>query len=127
MNTLNEQFQPLADLTCASAKLWLNTTRENLTAGFDLAEKALAVRDFDGARELAQASAAATRDSLDRVVSATQQTFADVSALAKTQAELIREQTRSFGKVFSLPSMESLFDPKTYGLDAPAKSKTRRS
>lgn len=127
MNTFNEQFQPLADLASASAKLWLDTARENFTAGFDLAEKALAVRDFDGARKLAQASAVTTRDSLERVVSANQQTFADVSALAKTQAELIREQTQSFGKGFSLPNVESMFDPKTYGLDTPAKSKTKRS
>lgn len=121
MMSIPPSIQPIADQAQASAKLWLDTTRENLLAGFDLTEKALSVRSLDDARELSQSSFAVARDSLERVVGATQKTVADTSKLAKSQAELAREQAQTFAQGLPLPGFDSLFDPKTYGLDTKAK------
>ena len=111
MSTFNTAFQPLFDHAQTQASLWLDTTRKNLDAGLDLAERAVSVRTLDDAKSLIEASAQTTRENFERTLQAGQQSFQDANALVKGQAERVRTQLGT-----GLPNLETLLDPKTYGL-----------
>lgn len=117
MSTLNTAFKPLFDHTQSQAQLWLDTSRKNLDASLDLVERAVSVRGLDDAKSLFEAASQTTRENFERTLQAGQQSFQDASALAKDQAERVRTQLGT-----GLPNLETLLDPKTYGLGSVAEA-----
>ena len=104
-------FQPFIDHAQAQARHWLDVSRKNMTGAMDLAEPAISIRNLDDVKSLIEASSKATREIMERSMQASQQAFQETSALIKTQTDQLRTQMNG-----GLPSFETLFNPKTYGL-----------
>ena len=117
MSTFNTAFQPLFDHAQTQASLWLDTTRKNLDAGLDLAERAVSVRNLDDAKSLIEASAQTTRANFERALQASQQSIQEATTLVKTSTERARAQVGT-----GLPNLETLLDPKTYGFAGVAEA-----
>lgn len=117
MSNLNTVFKPLFDHTQSQAQLWLDASRKNLDASLDLVERTVSLRSLDDAKSLFEATAQTTRENFERTLQAGQQSFQDTSALAKEQSERVRSQLGT-----GLPNLETLLDPKTYGLGGMAEA-----
>jgi hypothetical protein len=114
-------FQPLIDHTQAQAHLWLDATRENLSRGMALVERAIDARSAEDAKALIEAAGATSRESFERGLATSQQAF-------QASATFAQEQTQAIHKTLGngVPNLETLLNPATYGLGkATAKTKAR--
>lgn len=120
MKTITNSIQSISEQANATAKLWFDTSRENIEQTLGWAEKALEVRSPEDVRKFAENSMTVGRKNIERVVQAGQASLSQASELTKTELENARKRTAELGNGMSIPSMESLFDPKTYGFDIKA-------
>lgn len=118
MKNITDSIQNISQQVNSTARLWFDTSRENIEQTLALSAKAFDVRNPEQGRKFVEEALAVGKDNIERVVLAGQKTFTQASELAREETENARKRVGQMGEGMSLPSMEAMFDPKTYGFGA---------
>lgn len=118
MKNITDSIQNISQQVNSTARLWFDTSRENIEQTLALSAKAFDVRNPEQGRKFVEEALAVGKDNIERVVLAGQKTFTQASELAREETENAQKRVGQMGEGMSLPSMEAMFDPKTYGFGA---------